>query len=68
MFESYLSIVNAVMVSTEAFAENSQTKEWSTHIVVSNGYFPDPFHIIYVSNGRPARRKLNKINKTSTLW
>lgn len=46
MYYTYLSIVNAVMVRTDALAENSQTNEWSTHIVVSKGYLPDPFHMI----------------------
>lgn len=53
LHNSYLSIVKAVIVSTDAFADSSQTDDCRMHIVVSKGYWPGPVHKLYISNGRP---------------
>ena len=46
-------MVKAVIVSTEAFAENSLTNDDSIHMVSPNGYRPGPFQIMYISIGKP---------------
>lgn len=46
--KTYLSIVNAVIVSTVAFADVSAAKPCKTHMASLNGY-GYLYHILYIS-------------------